>query len=425
MMKILNLFAARRMGLLALLWLVFPGVARSQSDVVGIYLTWRDDPTTTMTVNWVNLYEHTAATVHYRPKGEREWKSAGGTQHTLTPSVLQVRQGHLEGLEPDTAYEFALGDRPPADGTVPDWFRTMPRSLDRPLRFVTGGDMMHSRAMADAMNRRAGQIDPDFALLGGDLAYADGVRATQWIDWLMSWTQEARGQEGRHIPMILAIGNHEVRGHYNGRIPDDAPYFYGLFSLPEDRSYYALDFGDYLSVIVLDSGHTHDVLGTQAAWLASAIAERSTQQFLFPIYHYPAYGTTKTPEGGRLPSDSRISRQIQESWIPLFEAHGVSAIFENDHHNYKRTHRILNHQRDDERGLLFLGDGAWGVRTRDVPAPGEAWYLAHAEPRRHLIHVILHPDGRAEIDAIDAHGEVFDEVDLDQPRTDPVAPPIP
>jgi acid phosphatase type 7 len=297
----------------------------------------------------------------------------------------------------------------------------MPTAMDRPIRFVTGGDMMHTREMVDAMNRRAAAADPDFALLGGDLAYADGVKASRWFDWLQSWMRHCVTSDGRLIPMVVAIGNHEVRGGYNGQIPDDAPYFYSLFSLPDDRSYYAMDFGDYLTLVVLDSQHTQPIDGPQAEWLGQALRERAGQTFLFACYHYPAYGTTKSPPDG-LPIDSPRSISIREHWVPHFERYGMSAVFENDHHNYKRTHRIRQHERDDDNGILYLGDGAWGVGTRTVPPLDVAWWLAQAEPRRHLFTVELRSDGTATIEAVDAEGEVFDHVELTEPRTRPDAP---
>lgn len=391
-------------------------MASAQTDRIGVYLTWQGDPSRTITVNWVNLYEHTTANLVYRRAGTTHWTAAAGTRQVAEPSVLQVRRVALSGLEPDTAYEFVIANDPPANDNHNLRFRTMPERHDRPVRFVTGGDMMHNREMVDAMNRRAGSLDPDFALLGGDLAYANGVDATRWIDWFQSWTRHARGTDGRLIPMVLAIGNHEVRGGYGGRIPDDAPYFHRFFALPERRSYYALDFGSYLSLLVLDSGHTQPIAGEQALWLGEALAARDAQRFVFACYHWPAYGTTKEP-AGLLPASHPRSISIRTNWIPHFERHGVSAVFENDHHNYKRTHRLRGHQRDDDNGILYLGDGAWGVGTRTVP--DDAWYLAHTEPRRHLFHVILQPWGQADIQAVDAEGRVFDRVTLDTPRTRP------
>ena len=271
--------------------LVLPALVSAQ-DLTGLYLTWSRDPSTTMTINWVDLYPKNTNTVYYREKGETTWREGTARQLVIEPSSLQRRYLELTGLKPDTMYEFGIGKRieKPNDGWA---FRTMPAEFNRPIRFVTGGDMMHSRAQVDAMTGRVAQLDPDFALLGGDLAYENGVNATRIVEWLESWKELAMGKHRRLIPMVLAIGNHEVRGGYNGKIPDDAPYFYRLFTLPEDRSYYALDFGKYMSLIVLDTGHTQPVEGKQTEWLESALAKRVDQTFLFTCYHYPAYGTTK------------------------------------------------------------------------------------------------------------------------------------
>lgn len=404
---------------------------RADTDVVGVYLTWLRDPATTMMVNWVNLYEHTPARVWYRAAtpaasaAGAPWVSADGTHAVVKPSVYQVRRVELTGLAPDTIYEFSIGDaapKPDDKGRLVERFRTPPAKLDRRVRFVTGGDMMHLREWIDAMNRQAGAQDPDFALLGGDLAYADGKYATRWTDWLQSVHRYLRAPDGRLIPLVLVIGNHEVRGHYNGRIPDDAPYFYGLFALPENRSYNALDFGDYLSVIALDTDHTQPIAGAQTAWLDAALAERATRRFVFPCYHYPAYGTTKRPKDGGLPSEHPLAKKIQREWSPLFERHGVTAVFENDHHAYKRTYPIRAGARDDAAGVTYLGDGAWGVQTRPVATPEEAWYLARSEARRHLFVVTLQPEGSVQVRASDAEGEIFDRVTFETARMGPPAP---
>ncbi len=399
--------------------LLFALSAGAQTDIIGVYLTWQRDPTTTMTINWVNLYPGTPATVWFRASKDEEWQSGTGTLHTAKPSSMQVRRVELTGLKPDTLYEFALAAKPDAELKGVRRFRTLPAKLTRPLRFVAGGDMMHSREMVDAMNQRAGKLDPDFAVLGGDLAYANGVDSTRWVDWFQSWTLHAKGKNGRCIPMIVGIGNHEVKGGYNGKIPDDAPYFYGFFLLPENRSYYALDFADYLSFLVLDSGHTQPVAGAQTEWLGKAIGSRAAQRFLFPVYHYPAYGTAKA-QPGKLPCENARAVEIRTQWIPHFERHGVTAVFENDHHNYKRSHPIRGHQRDDANGITYLGDGAWGVTPRTVPK--DAWYLAHAEPRRHLLHIKLDPDGTWQAEAVDAEGKIFDQASFTKARTAPVAP---
>jgi len=400
-----------------------PGHAQ---DHVGVFLTWPDDPTRGMVVNWVNLYPKNTGTVWYRPAAaadDADWSSAEAEQIQLEPSALQLRRVELAGLAPDTLYRVGIGSRPdtPSQGWL---FRTMPATLERPVRFVAGGDMMHTRESLDRMNRQAARLDPDFALLGGDLAYENGALATRWIDWLGSWTAAGVAPERRLIPLVVAIGNHEVRGGYGGEIPKDAPYYYGLFVRPGRRSFFTADVGDYLSLLALDSGHTVPIAGEQAGWLDTALAARQARPFLFVAYHFPAYGTAKAP-ADKLPIDNPRSIEIRAHWTPHIERHGVSAVFEHDHHTYKRSHRLRGHRRDDANGILYLGDGAWGVGTRAVPAREAAWWLARAEAKNHLWCVNLRPgeEGRAPtalVRAIDAEGVVFDELELLPARTAPV-----
>jgi hypothetical protein len=106
--------------------------------------------------------------------------------------------------------------------------------------------------------------------------------------------------------------------------------------------------------------------------------------------------------------------------MPSWEKYGVTAVFENDHHNYKRTHRLRQHKRDDTNGILYLGDGAWGVATRTVPEPGTAWWLAKAEGRNHVWEVKIRNNGTSTIRAIDIDGKEFDKVEVLTPRTKPV-----
>lgn len=388
-------------------------------EIVGVYLTWKQDPTTTMTINWVDMFTTGSSTIWHREKGGKDWTAAKAATSLVGETTMQLRRLELTKLKPDSTYEFTIGETSNSSTTIYR-FRTMPATFERPITFVTGGDMMHTRAMVDAMNTQAAKLDPDFALLGGDLAYANGVSAIRWVNWLESWSKLMVGKDRRLIPMVVTIGNHEVRSKAPSKLPADrAPFFYSLFDLPEGRSYYALDFADYLSLIILDTNHTQPIEGAQTDWLAKAIAARADQTFLFACYHYPAYGTTKAPKG-KLPIDATGSINIRKNWVPLFEKYGISVAFENDHHNYKRSHRMRNHERDDDNGILYLGDGAWGVTTRTVPKKEDGWWLANAESRRHLWFVNMNPKGTAKIQAIDDKGKVFDEVELKEPRTKPV-----
>ena len=379
-----------------------------------VYLTWRQDPTSTMVVNWMDNDSRGPDHVMYRrsalPRGS-SWILARGFKHKFADDKKRIiHHVELQGLNPDTEYVFTIGSRGPARGGSYLKFRTLPKLMSSDFRFVTGGDMMHDRKKVDDMNQRAAKLNPWFALLGGDLAYADANKknVSNWEDWLESWMLNCiRKNDGCLIPMVVAIGNHEVAGG-TGKKPKDAKYFYSLFPMPSKRSFYVLDIGNYVSLIVLDSDLTERIEGEQAIWLEQSLSQRSGKvPHVFVCYHKPAYGTAKPPGGTKDSSKDPLAQKIIKYWCPLFDKYNVTAVFENDHHTYKRTHPLRGNRIDRDRGIVYLGDGCWGVDTRDVPKTDEVWYLAKAESKRHLICVTIR-NGKPDYVAYEANGKVID-----------------
>ena len=104
---------------------------------------------------------------------------------------------------------------------------------------------------------------------------------------------------GRLIPMISCIGNHEVNGGYKKKRAD-APAYLSLFDgLFKETTYGVLDIGDYLSLVLLDTGHISAVAGEQADWLESALEERQDRQHLIVANHVPAYPSYRAGREGR------------------------------------------------------------------------------------------------------------------------------
>lgn len=161
-----------------------------------------------------------------------------------------------------------------------------------------------------------------------------------------------------------------------------------------------LDFGNYLSLPLLNTDHGTVIPGEQAEWLASSLEARRGFQHIIPIYHVPAYPSVREYDGWASPD-------VREHWSPIFEAHGVRVAFEHHDHAYKRTHPIRA-ERVHEGGIVYLGDGAWGVETREIHDPAETWYLAHAASERHFILLTLQGNHQHVLIVNDA-GEVIDE----------------
>lgn len=316
----------------------------------------------------------------------------------------------LKGLQAGKGYAFTIHQNAsPYPLKNKKWFfKTAPATSAEPIEFVTGGDMYDERPKLDAMNRQAGYESPLFALLGGDLAYANGKDADRWYDWVDSWSDNAVTQNDYLVPMISVIGNHECAENLNGIINDSrklsawdprqtAKFYFSLFPLPQDTTNFVIDFADYMSIVCLDSYHTQKP-EDQTDWLEKTLQTRSEVPNLFACYHRPGYGT-------QVKDDMKV---VREEWAPLFERYGVDVAFENDHHVFKRTMPLRGGEVHRD-GVTYMGDGAWGVKVRDIPwkKVRKLGYIVRAESKNHLIRVGLYKD-RQQFDAIEADGKAID-----------------
>lgn len=368
-------------------------------DPLGLVLTWQQDPTTTMTIDWHTGNDDRNAEVAYRVAGTDEWLMQEGSTMPYPHSDRLIHRVELTGLNADTGYEFRTGPYSRVRK-----FRTAPADASRPVRFAAGGDVRHRVEWMERMNRHAAGFSPDFIVWGGDLAYADGRsdRMERWYDFMDAMMHTLVTPDGFTIPVIAGIGNHEViASWYNNdeselregfppyRQDDEsreriAPNYYKLFAFPGQPGYGVLDFGDYLSIILLDTDHTNPVDGEQTEWLERTLAERTHIPNVVPNYHVPGFPSVRDPMG-------RTHSRIREHWVPLFEKYGVKMAFENHDHVYKRTYPIRNNA-VSSNGVVYIGDGAWGVGTREVGREheGQEWYLKRAVSDRHAVIVTVH-----------------------------------
>jgi hypothetical protein len=361
----------------------------------ALFLTWHRDPTTTMTVQWIGSEADGAARpVWYAKKKESIWKTQAHTTRRFPLTDEWLHRAELTGLKPDTDYVFRVGTDSAELG-----FRTMPEKDTNVIQFVSGGDCgtgPHPRAT----NKLAAAQMPQFAILGGDLAYENGENPDQFLEFLENYSDDLRDEKQRLIPMLACLGNHDVSGKY-GQPREHAPFFYALFGgLFTDTGYAALDFGQYMSLIFLDTDHTSPIGGAQTDWLEKALKEREDCLNVFVANHVPAYPSHRAFEG--TDGDKGTGEDNRKYWVPLFERYKVDAVFEHHDHTYKRTHPLLD-GRPNEKGVLYLGDGSWG-RIRKPTDMDKRPYLAVASEDYHVsvhriegrqqFHVALSDSGR-------------------------------
>lgn len=391
--------------LFILFLLVFSSLAHAVYDPVGLYLAIENDPTRHMTVRWITEKGKSENELFYRQRGYPDWKQVKSEFLEMPEDQpYLIHRVALSGLEPDSEYIIKIGE----EGKEYK-FKTLPQSPSQPIQFVVGGDIYHDDTESYAQtNRTAAAMGPHFAVLGGDIAYS--VKKNwfgsskdvfhRWLDWLQTWKETMITPTGHSIPMIMAIGNHEVIGSFS-QSPEQAKFFYALFKYPETKAYSSIDFGKYMTIMVLDSGHTQPIEGVQREWLYSALTERADFPHKFAVYHVPAYPSYRKFKGP-------VSALIRSQWVPLFEQFGLNAAFEHHDHTYKRTHPIARDKIDPENGVLYLGDGAWGIaKPRRPDTPSDRWYLACTESKRHFIFVVI-DDGKRHFMAVDSLGKIFD-----------------
>jgi hypothetical protein len=279
---------------------------------------------------------------------------------------------------------------------------------DRPIRFVVGGDSGSTTA-SRLMMRAAASRSPDFAVHGGDLAYANALSSCcrLWDQFLTDWETLMVTPDGCMIPLLSLIGNHDAGSNHNAglfSVPDggggsgeeagDAaaaaaaaaellppmlryfPHEVPLRAPTQRRSYHKhTAAGSALTIVGLDSGYVAPVDGAQQAWLAEALQpptttaaaptadedededdshqgdEKNKSRWQFAVYHVPLYAST-----GHWEDDDQQAENVKarRAWVPTFDAVGLDAAFEHHVHTMKRT-RPMRGSVYHPQGTTYLG----------------------------------------------------------------------
>lgn len=368
----------------------------------GLYLTWFDDPSTTMVLRAIS--HEKKLDIYYQREGDAVLRHQGSKRKPLAGSDYFLHTFNLKDLKSDSKYQIGF-----AKDSLDFYFRTLAKNYKDGLRFIIGGDMYHDKEHLIVGNRLAAQQNPDFVVLGGDLAYSLSKRGKKisvedmqrWLDWLELWKAHMKGSDGRVFPLLAVIGNHEVIGKYRQR-PANARGFYSLFMDNSKRSYRSIDMADGLSFVLLDSDHSALVEGAQEKWLEKTLKQKADYPYCFAVYHVPAYPSFRALKNKR-------SSKIRKHWVPLFDKYAINAAFEHHDHNYKRSYPLLG-GKIDPKGVLYIGDGGWGSSQKSGTAPAR-WYIEKSQAIRNFVVIDL-DEKAANVKAIGHEGQVIDEFSI-------------
>jgi len=368
-----------------------------------VYLTYSDDPATSIDINFHTDGNQDDAKAYWDTESHegkrRRYANEGAATSTVFDGLRVERTVHtaaLTDLKPNTTYYFVVGNKK-AGYCEERSFKTIPND-GSPIRFVTGGDMGVTSAAIRLM-KEAAKLDPMFCAIGGDVAYANGefYAYRTWDAWLRNWENSMVTPDGRMIPVVVAIGNHETNDIQSPDPATRAPFFYAYFGRQAGRTYFDMKFGPNLAILALDTGHVVPH-ANQTDWLSQTLEKHKDVPYRYTVYHIPLYPSHRDYEGD-------YSARGRKHWAPIFDQYNLTGSFENHDHVLKRTHPIRGNK-IDPTGTVYFGDGSFGRDPRTVDKE-RRWYEIIAKSVFHFWLVDVASDGVA-YSAIDHKGAVLD-----------------
>ncbi len=296
-----------------------------------IILTWQNNPQTTMTITWRTDVEGERSVAFFSSEKTFETEGAEFREaetYTFAETAAWLHTVELTELIPGKTYWVVLQTDDSKSEVFS--FRTAPAEPED-ITFAIGADAQHLRTQMHVIrevHRKVAQEDPDFFVYSGDFVNAE-LSDYEWDLFFDLWHELMITDEGRRVPLIPAIGNHEVVAGYGGS-KELAVFYFNRFKIPEPEKYHVIQFGPDLTIISLDSGHSSTVDGEQLLWLERTLQEYSDSEWVIAHYH----------DGGWW-SSGAVPVKIRCFWVPLFEEYGVDLVHSGHIHAYMNTLPIL------------------------------------------------------------------------------------
>jgi len=352
-----------------------------------------DDTAHTMTVTWQTSLEGSGETVLYDTVSRGGAPglysfSVTGITHTYDGASGYIHDVELAGLSAETTYYFVVG------GVAGGWsgemaFRTAPVGRGD-VRFVAGGDSRTNSEDRDMVSAAMREFNPSFVLFSGDLVN-DGVIQEEWDGFFGHMDEYWTGADGRVIPIVPALGNHEK---------NSANYF-GQFALPGNEEWFSLDWGPDIHVVVLNTEASVEGLEAQTAWLEEDLEEHADFPWKIVLLHRNI-----------MQSYHDMWLTAMNRWVPVWDTHGVDIVVTGHSHNYMRSRPVNLTASMDEampgysEGVMYLSSGGWGAPLYETV---DGWWVAHTESTLHFSLIDVYANGTLHVQAKGVDSVTFDE----------------
>lgn len=348
------------------------------------------------------------------PSLEARAQLVSGTTLTISTGAGEALYHHITftGLSPDTSYVYRVKG---AAGWS-EWFQFHTASEGfKPFRFYYFGDTQNnilsigSRVIRQAFYTAA---HPALVVHAGDLVDQsnDIVADNNWGQWTA-----AGGYNFAMVPQLPAAGNHE---HLELKGPDGkdkmapklGPLWRATFALPNngtDPVKSSTYFVDYQGVrfIVLDGTAATEggAMKPQTAWLSRVLSENKAH-WTVVVYHQPMFMCSR-------PDDLT---ELQTSWKPLFEKHGVDLVLQGHDHCYSRISDPAGKSAvkgpRELHGPVYMisvtGSKMYGLNPRAMTQPDRV-----AEDTE-IFNVVDVEEGKLRLRAYGATGRLYDSFEI-------------
>jgi hypothetical protein len=402
-----------------------------------LYLTWDQDPATTVTVLWQTT-NAVPSDVQFRVLGASDWQAAAGTVRT-TGTVGTLHQATITGLSSETDLEYRVrtdgggwsavqaAHTGPGDDDAFDFVFFGDTGLIGRTDGLTTGTAQAIATM-DALN-------PDFVLGGGDYAYFNTDKRFGTLDatidaWFTQMNPLLSG-----APYMPVLGNHEVLLGESGstwasRVPMPA-----TSNAPRT---YSFDVGDIHFVAIEAVNDGSSLASAQVDWVRNDImaAWGNGAKWVIPYMHVSAYA-----DGSSHPSNLAMREQL----APLFDALGVKLVIAAHDQSYERTlplegiaDRIVPTTQDltdysaDRDGIVWLKVSPAGKlsnkgedfsKFQTNPAP--AYTAVRDDTHHHVAQVLVDADDNITVRIWAFDGDGKPAFVLDEFKYDLGAGPVP
>jgi hypothetical protein len=361
-----------------------------------VMLTWSDDPSSTMDIQWRTDTTVATGVVNYREKGSNIVKSVQASKYLLEDRVLMNDRyinrftAQLKNLKAGVSYEYQIP--PQTTWTENQSFTTA--ANDNEFSFIWMGDVHHQTKYGELINV-ADRAHPDaaFYTIAGDMV-GDGLHRDEWDD-LLEFPKNIISRK----PFMNAVGNHDNRAGLGALVyretfsyPQNAPV-----NVPKEQTYSFTYKNTLFLMIDATSG-----VDTHTKWIEEQLAN-TTATWKIAVFHFPPYNWEEP------------YYDIQEAWLPLFDQYHVDMVFSGHIHYYMRSKpmnngEVVSSYNDGTAYIISIGIPS---RTRDA---SEEPYAEVQYTQGQYYQYLKIEDNKLKYQAFNAEGDIADEFEINKDK---------